>query len=115
MFGRPIGQNQGIQFPIARAYVNTRVADLMRYQAADLFDRGEPCGAEANMSKLLAADASWEAANVAVQTHGGFGFARDYDIERKFRETRLYQVAPISTNLILSYVAEHVLGLPRSY
>ena len=115
VFGRPIGQNQGIQFPIARAYVNTRAADLMRYQAADLFDRGEPCGAEANMSKLLAADASWEAANVAVQTHGGFGFARDYDIERKFRETRLYQVAPISTNLILSYVAEHVLGLPRSY
>ncbi|MDJ0956917.1 MAG: acyl-CoA dehydrogenase family protein, partial [Arenicellales bacterium] len=115
VFGRPIGQNQGIQFPIARAYVNTRAADLMRYQAADLFDRGESCGAEANMSKLLAADASWEAANVAVQTHGGYGFARDYDIERKFRETRLYQVAPISTNLILSYVGEHVLGLPRSY
>ena len=115
VFGRPIGQNQGIQFPIARAYVNTRAADLMRYQAADLFDRAEPCGAEANMSKLLAADASWEAANVAVQTHGGYGFARDYDIERKFRETRLYQVAPISTNLILSYVGEHVLGLPRSY
>lgn len=115
VFGRPIGQNQGIQFPIARAYVNTRAADLMRYQAADMFDRGEPCGAEANMSKLLAADASWEAANVALQTHGGFGFARDYDIERKFRETRLYQVAPISTNLILSYVAEHVLNLPRSY
>ena len=115
VFSRPIGQNQGIQFPIARTYVNTRAADLMRYQAADLFDRGEPCGAEANMSKLLAADASWEAANVAVQTHGGYGFARDYDIERKFRETRLYQVAPISTNLILSYVGEHVLGLPRSY
>lgn len=115
VFGRPIGQNQGIQFPIARAYINLRSADLMRYQGADLFDNGEPCGAEANMAKLLAADASWEAANVAVQTHGGFGFARDYDIERKFRETRLYQVAPISTNLILSYVAEHVLGLPRSY
>ena len=115
VFQRPIGQNQGIQFPIARAYVNTRAADLMRYQAADMFDQGEPCGAEANMSKLLAADASWEAANVAVQTHGGYGFARDYDIERKFRETRLYQVAPISTNLILSYVGEHVLGLPRSY
>ena len=115
VFGRPIGQNQGIQFPIARAYVNLRSADLMRYQAADLFDQGQPCGAEANMSKLLAADASWEAANAAVQTHGGFGFARDYDVERKFRETRLYQVAPISTNLILSYVAEHVLKLPRSY
>ncbi len=115
VFGRPIGQNQGIQFPIARAYISLRSADLMRYQAADLFDRGKPCGAEANMSKLLAADASWEAANVALQTHGGFGFARDYDVERKFRETRLYQVAPISTNLILSYVAEHVLQLPRSY
>lgn len=115
VFGRPIGQNQGIQFPIARAYINLRSADLMRYQAADLFDRGRSCGAEANMSKLLAADASWEAANAAVQTHGGFGFARDFDIERKFRETRLYQVAPISTNLILSFVAEHVLKLPRSY
>jgi acyl-CoA dehydrogenase len=115
VFGRPIGQNQGVQFPIARAHVNLEAADLMRIRAADLFDRHEPCGAEANMSKLLAADASWEAANVAVQTHGGFGFAEDYDIERKFRETRLYQVAPISTNLILAYVAEHVLGLPRSY
>jgi len=115
VFNRPIGQNQGVQFPIARAHVNVEAADLMRFRAAELFDRGEPCGAEANMAKLLAADASWEAANVAVQTHGGFGFAEDYDVERKFRETRLYQVAPISTNLILAYVAEHVLGLPRSY
>jgi len=115
VFNRPIGQNQGVQFPIARAHVNVEAADLMRFRAADLFDRGEPCGAEANMAKLLAADASWEAANVAVQTHGGFGFAEDYDVERKFRETRLYQVAPISTNLILAYVGEHVLGLPRSY
>jgi len=115
VFNRPIGQNQGVQFPIARAHVNVEAADLMRFKAAALFDRGAPCGSEANMAKLLAADASWEAANVAVQTHGGFGFAEDYDIERKFRETRLYQVAPISTNLILTYVAEHVLGLPRSY
>jgi acyl-CoA dehydrogenase len=115
VFNRPIGQNQGVQFPIARAHVNVEAADLMRFRAAELFDAGKPCGAEANMAKLLAADASWEAANVAVQTHGGFGFAEEYDIERKFRETRLYQVAPISTNLILAYVAEHVLGLPRSY
>jgi len=115
VFNRPIGQNQGVQFPIARAHVNTEAADLMRFRAAEKFDRGEPCGAEANMAKLLAADASWEAANVAVQTHGGFGFAEEYDIERKFRETRLYQVAPISTNLILSFLAEHVLDLPRSY
>jgi acyl-CoA dehydrogenase len=115
VFGRPIGQNQGVQFPIARAHVDIEAADLMRIRAAALFDAGRPCGAEANMAKLLAADASWEAANVAVQTHGGFGFAEEYDVERKFRETRLYQVAPISTNLILSYVAEHVLGLPRSY
>jgi acyl-CoA dehydrogenase len=115
VFGRPIGQNQGVQFPIARAHVNVEAADLMRFRAAERFDAGESCGAEANMAKLLAADASWEAANVAVQTHGGFGFAEDYDIERKFRETRLYQVAPISTNLILAYVGEHVLGLPRSY
>jgi acyl-CoA dehydrogenase len=114
VFGRPIGQNQGVQFPIARAHVDVEAADLMRIRAAELFDRGEPCGGEANMAKLLAADASWEAANVAVQTYGGFGFAEEYDVERKFRETRLYQVAPISTNLILSYVAEHVLGLPRS-
>jgi acyl-CoA dehydrogenase len=115
VFGRPIGQNQGVQFPIARAYANVRAADLMRYEAARLFDAGEPCGAEANMAKLLAADASWEAANVCLQTHGGFGFAAEYEVERKFRETRLYQVAPVSTNLILSYIAEHVLGLPRSF
>jgi acyl-CoA dehydrogenase len=115
VFGRPIGQNQGVQFPIARAHVNVEAADLMRTRAATLFDAGQPCGAEANMAKLLAADASWEAANVAVQTHGGFGFAEEYDIERKFRETRLYQVAPVSTNLILAYLSEHVLGLPRSY
>jgi acyl-CoA dehydrogenase len=115
VFDRPIGQNQGIQFPIARAHVSVEAADLMRIRAAELFDRGEACGAEANMAKLLAADASWEAANVAVQTYGGFGFAEDYDVERKFRETRLYQVAPVSTNMILAYMAEHVLGLPRSY
>ncbi len=115
VFGRPIGQNQGVQFPIARAHVSVEAADLMRWRAAELFDRGEPCGAEANMAKLLAADASWEAANVAMQTYGGYGYDAEYDIERKFRETRLFQVAPISTNLILSYVAEHVLGLPRSF
>jgi acyl-CoA dehydrogenase len=115
VFGRPIGQNQGVQFPIARAYVNVEAANLMRFRACSRFDAGEPCGAEANMAKMLAAEASWEAANVCLQYHGGFGFAREYDIERKFRETRLYQVAPISTNLILSYVAEHVLGLPRSF
>jgi acyl-CoA dehydrogenase len=115
VFGRPIGQNQGVQFPIARAYVNIEAANLMRYKACALFDAREPCGAEANMAKLLAADASWEAANACLQFHGGFGFAAEYDVERKFRETRLYQVAPISTNLILSYVAEHVLGLPRSF
>jgi len=115
VFDRPIGQNQGIQFPLARAYVNVEAANLMRFTAASLFDAHKPCGAEANMAKLLAADASWEAANVCVQTHGGFGFAAEYDVERKFRETRLYQVAPISTNLILSYIGEHVLGLPRSF
>ena len=115
VFDRPIGQNQGIQFPIARAYANIRAADLMRYEAARLFDAGRPTGAEANLAKLLAADASWEAANVCLQTFGGFGFAADYDVERKFRETRLYQVAPISTNLILSYIGEHVLGMPRSF
>jgi acyl-CoA dehydrogenase len=115
VFDRPIGKNQGIQFPIARAYVNVEAASLMRYAACELFDAGKDCGAEANMAKLLAADASWEAANACLQTHGGFGFAAEYDIERKFRETRLYQVAPISTNLILSYVGEHVLGMPRSY
>ena len=115
VFGRPIGQNQGIQFPLARAYANVEAASLMVAQAAALFDAHQPCGPRANMAKLLAADASWESANAAVQTHGGFGFAEDYDIERKFRETRLYQVAPVSTNLILAYIAEHVLGLPRSY
>ncbi len=115
VFGRPIGQNQGVQFPIAKAYANMRAADLMVKEALRKFEAGEDCGAEANMAKMLAADASFEAANVAIQTHGGFGFAEEYDIERKFRETRLYQVAPISTNLILSYLAEHVLGLPRSY
>jgi acyl-CoA dehydrogenase len=115
VFDRPIGKNQGIQFPIARAYANVRAADLMRYEAAALFDSGRPAGVEANLAKLLAADASWEAANVCLQTFGGFGFAVEYDVERKFRETRLYQVAPISTNLILSYVGEHVLGLPRSF
>jgi alkylation response protein AidB-like acyl-CoA dehydrogenase len=115
VFGRPIGQNQGIQFPIARAYAATEAAALMAAQAAELFDAGEPCGPEANMAKMLAADASWQAADMCLQTHGGYGFAEEYDVERKFRETRLYQVAPISTNLILSYIAEHVLGLPRSY
>jgi acyl-CoA dehydrogenase len=115
VFGRKIGQNQGVQFPIARAHVHVEAADLMTRKAAALFDKGESCGAEANMAKLLAADASWEAANVAVQTFGGYGFDAEYDVERKFRETRLYQVAPISTNLILSYIAEHVLGLPRSF
>jgi acyl-CoA dehydrogenase len=115
VFERPIGKNQGVQFPLARAYVNLEAAALMVKHAAALFDSHQPCGPEANMAKLLAADASWEAANAAVQTHGGFGFAEEYDVERKFRETRLYQVAPISTNLILSYIAEHVLGLPRSY
>lgn len=115
VFGRPIGQNQGVQFPIARAFVNVEAANLMRFEAARKFDAAEECGAEANMAKLLAADASWEAANACIQFHGGFGFAAEYDVERKFRETRLYQVAPISTNLILAYVAEHVLGLPRSF
>ncbi|MBN3766952.1 acyl-CoA dehydrogenase family protein [Burkholderia sp. Ac-20365] len=115
VFGRPIGQNQGVQFPIARSYVNIEAANLMRFEAARRFDAHEPCGAQANMAKLLAADASWEAANACLQFHGGFGFAAEYDVERKFRETRLYQVAPISTNLILSYVAEHILGLPRSF
>jgi acyl-CoA dehydrogenase len=115
VFGRPIGQNQGVQFPIARAHINVEAASLMRYEACRLFDANLPCGAQANMAKLLAADASWEAANACLQFHGGFGFACEYDVERKFRETRLYQVAPISTNLILSYVAEHILGLPRSF
>ena len=115
VFGRKIGQNQGIQFPIARAYANLEAADLMRFRAAELFDRGEPCGAEANMALLLTADAAWEAANAAMQTFGGYGYDAEYDVERKFRETRLFQVAPISTNLILSYVGEHVLGMPRSF
>ena len=115
VFDRPIGQNQGVQFPIAAAYIEVEAANLMRFKAARLFDAEQPCGAEANMAKYLAAKASWEAANVCLQTHGGFGFACEYDIERKFRETRLYQVAPISTNLIFSYVAEHLLGLPRSF
>ena len=115
VFGRPIGQNQGIQFPIARAYAASEAANLMVEKAAALFDTGKPCGPEANMAKLLAADASWQAADMCLQTHGGFGFAEEYDVERKFRETRLYQVAPISTNLILAYIGEHVLGLPRSY
>ena len=115
VFGRSIGKNQGIQFPIAKAHAHIEAADLMRFNAAESFDAGRPCGPEANMAKLLAADASWEAANVCLQTHGGFGFAVDYDVERKFRETRLYQVAPVSTNLILSFISEKVLGLPRSY
>jgi acyl-CoA dehydrogenase len=115
VFGRPIGQNQGVQFPIAESYIEVEAANLMRWKACELFDRHLPCGAEANMAKYLAAKASWEAANACLQFHGGFGFAAEYDVERKFRETRLYQVAPISTNLILAYVAEHVLGLPRSF
>jgi acyl-CoA dehydrogenase len=115
VFGRPIGQNQGVQFPIAKAFIKIEAANLMRYKACALFDSQKRCGAEANMALLLAAEASWEAANVCLQFHGGFGFAAEYDVERKFRETRLYQVAPISTNLILSYMAEHVLGLPRSF
>ena len=115
VFDRPIGKNQGIQFPIADSYIETEAANLMRFKACELFDQQQPCGPEANMAKYLAAKASWEAANVCLQTHGGFGFANEYDVERKFRETRLYQVAPISTNLIYSYVAEHLLGLPRSF
>lgn len=115
VFNRPIGQNQGVQFPLADAYIESEAANLMRFKACQLFDAGKPCGAEANMAKYLAAKASWEAANMCLQTHGGFGFACEYDVERKFRETRLYQVAPISTNLIYSYVAEHLLGLPRSF
>ncbi|HWK67612.1 MAG TPA: acyl-CoA dehydrogenase family protein [Rhizobiaceae bacterium] len=115
VFGRPIGQNQGVQFPIARAYAQMRAAELMVHQAAGLFEKGLDCGEQANMAKMLAAEASWAAAEACVQTHGGFGFAEEYDVERKFRETRLYQVAPISTNLVLSYIAEHVLGMPRSY
>ena len=115
VFGRPIGQNQGIQFPIARAYAQMRAAELLVREGLERFEAGLPCGEQANMAKMLAAEASWAAGEACIQTHGGFGFAEEYDIERKFRETRLYQVAPISTNLILSYVAEHVLGMPRSY
>ena len=115
VFGRPIGANQGVQFPIAQAHAQIEAADLMRYKAAWLFEQGLPCGAEANMAKLLAADASWAAANVCLDTHGGFGFAEEYDVERKFRETRLYQVAPVSNNLILAYLGQHALGMPRSY
>ena len=115
VFDRPIGRNQGVQFPIADAYIEIEAANLMRFRACELFDLGGPCGAEANMAKYLAAKASWEAGNVCIQTHGGFGFATEYDIERKFRETRLYQVAPVSTNMIFAYIAEHVLGLPRSF
>jgi acyl-CoA dehydrogenase len=115
VFGRPIGQNQGVQFPIAKAYIHVEAANLMRFKACALFDSGKPCGAEANMALNLAAESSWEAANACLQYHGGFGFAHDYDVERKFRETRLYQVAPISTNLILSFIGEHVLKMPRSF
>jgi len=115
VFGRPIGQNQGVQFPIAESFIEVEAANLMRWEACRLYDAHQPCGAQANMAKYLAAKASWEAANACIQFHGGFGFAAEYDVERKFRETRLYQVAPISTNLILSYIAEHVLGLPRSF
>lgn len=115
VFGRPIGQNQGVQFPIAESYIETEAANLMRFRACDLYDGNEPCGAEANMSKYLAAKASWEAANACIQFHGGFGFAEEYDVERKFRETRLYQVAPISTNMVLSYIGQHVLRMPRSF
>ncbi len=115
MFGRPIGMNQGVAFPLARAHANIEAANLMQWKAANLFDAGEPCGAEANMAKLLASEASWEAGNAALNTHGGFGFAVEYDIERKFRETRLYQVAPVSNNLVLAFVAQKCLGLPKSY
>jgi len=115
VFGRPIGANQGVQFPIAQAYTRIEAADLVRYQAATLFDRKERCGAEANMAKLLASEAAWEAANVCLTTHGGYGFATEYDVERKFRETRLFTVAPVSNNLVLAYLAQHVLGMPKSY
>jgi acyl-CoA dehydrogenase len=115
VFGRPIGQNQGVQFPISRAYADLRAADLMRYQAAAMFDAGVSCGPEANMAKLLASDASWAAANACLDTHGGNGFVDEYDVERKFRETRLFQVAPVNNNLVLAYIATHVLGMPKSY
>ena len=114
MFDKPIGANQGVQFPIARAYAAIRAADLVRFDAANRFDRAERCGAEANMAKLLASEASWAAANACLDTHGGYGFAREYDVERKFRETRLYTVAPVSNNLVLAYLGQHVLGMPRS-
>jgi len=115
VFGRPIGSNQGVAFPLAQAYANLQAADLMRWKAAEMFDAGQPCGAEANMAKMLASNASWEAGNAALNTHGGFGFAAEYDIERKLRETRLYQVAPINNNLVLAFVAQKCLGLPKSY
>jgi acyl-CoA dehydrogenase len=115
VFGRPIGQNQGVQFPIARAHIQTEAAAAMVRQATSLFEHGQPCGSEANMAKMLASEASWQAGDTCIQTHGGYGFAEEYDVERKFRETRLYQVAPISTNLILSHVATHELGLPKSF
>jgi acyl-CoA dehydrogenase len=115
VFGRPVGANQGVQFPIAQAYMQVRAADLMRYQAAALFDSGRPCGAEANMAKLLASEASWAAANTCLDTHGGYGFVDSYDVERKFRETRLYKIAPVTNNLITSFIATKVLGMPRSY
>ena len=115
VFGRPIGANQGVQFPIAKAYASVEAADLMRFRAAALYDEGQPCGAEANLAKYLASEASWEAANACLDTHGGFGFAAEYDVERKFRETRLYRIAPVSNNLVLAYLGQHVLGLPRSY
>jgi len=115
VFDRPIGQNQGVQFPIARAFASVEAASMMRYKAASLFDAGEKCGAEANMAKLLASEAAWEAANAAVQTFGGYGFRKEYDVERKFRESRIFMVAPVSNNLVLSYIGQHVLGMPRSY
>jgi len=115
VFGRPIGANQGVQFPLAQAYARLEAANLMRFHAAWRFDRGDPCGPQANMAKLLAADAAWDAANACLDTYGGYGFAAEYDIERKFRETRLYKVAPVSDNLVLAYLAQHVLDLPRSY
>jgi alkylation response protein AidB-like acyl-CoA dehydrogenase len=115
VFGRPIGSNQGVQFPIAHAYAAVQAADLMRYKAAWLYEQGLPCGAEANLAKLLGSEASWAAANACLDAHGGFGFAEEYDVERKFRETRLYSIAPVSNNLVLAYVGQHVLGMPRSY
>jgi acyl-CoA dehydrogenase len=115
VFGRPIGANQGVQFPLARAYAAVEAADLVRYRAASLFEQEQPCAAEANMAKLLASEASWQAANVCLDTHGGFGFAQEYDVERKFRETRLYSVAPVSNNLVLAFIGQNVLGMPRSY